>query len=583
MQNETELKNRKSPKVLSPASIPILKTYDESSRPVVPPNTPKNFELHMLQLPQLPTDIDKIEIPIIREVGIRDSIVIISKYFGCEDYKLNLVQFWFVDIILDLLWRCQDEYNFPLEYQKAILEWFFFIVKFMGVKNMTRNQLFEIFDEAINLAEEYVNSGCTQHLPSPNNLFTVKYQFTLSNDIIPETTAKSSDTNTSIKSENKYHETYFALTNQGGIRVFKMPEKSGSCADPWLSSSIETLSEQLRKPKRQTINEDTQSEDSANSESLCQSDIGTHSSLKSLQKSVHESPNDLTTFPEECIGDVWYNIPKKNVVSECPSLVIEPQKDLSQPMNSDSSTEYSIGEPIVDNPQHIKQEIFKAFYDYNFWTMKNEYMADPNKGWSPSLDNSSNQIKESSGLNPKRQFKFPSNDKQTPRETNKNVSTNSCLIMAVKQFVFDYFYDSFAFELIKSSLNGGQYTFMQDLNTVWFVPKQNKTELKKPTPKNDQLDKTKTNRKNNAAVKKPEKIKDENIVSEISKTGKSKPLDKKQKRRAVEMETVKMEHKLDEVDATSIQTYILPLNDAVNDNFFSNIFVRYRPKKTNWK
>ncbi|XP_044271456.1 reticulocyte-binding protein 2 homolog a-like isoform X2 [Tribolium madens] len=85
----------------------------------------------------------------------------------------NTAQFWFLDLLTDCLWKLQDEYHFPEHYQKIIIEWILFVLDLIRdpQRNLSRKQFFQIFNEAVCIANEKVQAGC-KFLPTPENLLT---------------------------------------------------------------------------------------------------------------------------------------------------------------------------------------------------------------------------------------------------------------------------------------------------------------------------------------------------------------------------------------------------------------------------
>jgi hypothetical protein len=109
----------------------IAQSVTDSSILEVPPTTPAShysFQNRINLIPLSFPKLDQFKLPYIREVGIKTCIDILSEYFACKDYKLNAVQFWFLDVITDCLWKVQDEFQFPEPYQKIIVEWILFVV-----------------------------------------------------------------------------------------------------------------------------------------------------------------------------------------------------------------------------------------------------------------------------------------------------------------------------------------------------------------------------------------------------------------------------------------------------------------------
>lgn len=97
---------------------------------VVPPPTPSSqfgLEIDFQPLPPKLPDVSDLKIPLVRKSGIKQCIDILAEYFQCYDYKFNLFQFWFLDIVTDCLWKVQDEFRFPDSLQKTVLEWILFV------------------------------------------------------------------------------------------------------------------------------------------------------------------------------------------------------------------------------------------------------------------------------------------------------------------------------------------------------------------------------------------------------------------------------------------------------------------------
>lgn len=96
----------------------------------VPPPTPSSqidYNINFQALPfQLP-DVENLNIPMVRKTGVKLCIDTLAEYFQCQDYKFNLFQFWFLDVVTDCLWRAQDEFRFPDPLQKTVLNWILFV------------------------------------------------------------------------------------------------------------------------------------------------------------------------------------------------------------------------------------------------------------------------------------------------------------------------------------------------------------------------------------------------------------------------------------------------------------------------
>lgn len=96
-----------------------------------PPSTPEgdfDFGFTFRRLPKTFRDLEQLEVPIVRNVGIKSCIASLGAYFDCSDYEFNFLHFWFLDVVTDCIWRAQDQYEFPEEQQKIVLSWFLFFL-----------------------------------------------------------------------------------------------------------------------------------------------------------------------------------------------------------------------------------------------------------------------------------------------------------------------------------------------------------------------------------------------------------------------------------------------------------------------
>lgn len=127
-----------STKFLGQTSLRLYQT-DEApsySRGLVPPSSPKEvfFEYTVNSLPDTFPKLRDLRLPRVRMIGVKASIEMFAQMFKCYEFKLNLLQFWFLDMLTDCLWRAQDEYQFPETQQKVILEWVLYFFKLIRGK-----------------------------------------------------------------------------------------------------------------------------------------------------------------------------------------------------------------------------------------------------------------------------------------------------------------------------------------------------------------------------------------------------------------------------------------------------------------
>lgn len=117
--------------ILKENALIFRETYKEKPQPSVPPPTPTSdygFDYTFEPLPATLPNLDDVKIPLVRQQGIKTCIRILAEYLGCKEYKFNLLQFWFLDIVVDCLWKVQDEFKLPEKLQKTVLSWILYIV-----------------------------------------------------------------------------------------------------------------------------------------------------------------------------------------------------------------------------------------------------------------------------------------------------------------------------------------------------------------------------------------------------------------------------------------------------------------------
>lgn len=112
-----------------PDSSTASTTY--TSLPSVPPTTPAasfSFSHMFSQLKSTFSHLQDTTFPYVREIGVKRFIDYLGNLLQCPDYKVNLVQFWFLDVITDCVWQMQDEHYFSDEYQIIVVQWILFVI-----------------------------------------------------------------------------------------------------------------------------------------------------------------------------------------------------------------------------------------------------------------------------------------------------------------------------------------------------------------------------------------------------------------------------------------------------------------------
>lgn len=97
--------------------------------PPVTPNSEFQFENTFQPLPQTFHDLlQDLQIPIVKNKGVKRCIEELGQYFRCTDYEFNFLHFWFLDVITDCLQRTQNRFHLPAREQKIVLAWLFFAI-----------------------------------------------------------------------------------------------------------------------------------------------------------------------------------------------------------------------------------------------------------------------------------------------------------------------------------------------------------------------------------------------------------------------------------------------------------------------
>ncbi|GJQ85031.1 hypothetical protein Trydic_g3692 [Trypoxylus dichotomus] len=167
------------PKFLSESEAIYFYTVPgkEKENPEVPPCTPDNIA-SLTMLPQAFPDafpsFNDLTVPYVREIGIKACMHVLGEYLHCTNYAFNYLQFWFIDILVDCLWKTQDEYYLCEKEQKIVLEWIVYAFKMIIDPKLciSRKQFFKLFREMIFMAADVLNEGGNE-LPLPENLFVL--------------------------------------------------------------------------------------------------------------------------------------------------------------------------------------------------------------------------------------------------------------------------------------------------------------------------------------------------------------------------------------------------------------------------
>lgn len=111
----------------------------EEETPSVPPPTPNSaFDFESAKITPVPPilNADDLELPCVRELGVKKCIDYLGDFFNCTEYEHNLLHFWFLQMVTDLLWRLQERFKLSLDMQKVALKWVLYMF------NLLRGKLF---------------------------------------------------------------------------------------------------------------------------------------------------------------------------------------------------------------------------------------------------------------------------------------------------------------------------------------------------------------------------------------------------------------------------------------------------------
>ncbi|XP_057667190.1 uncharacterized protein LOC130900516 [Diorhabda carinulata] len=609
-------------KFLSTTSIPLHQDNDAylSEDLLVPPTSPRDL-ISDCEVTPVPRNLPRITtIPWVREIGVKETIKKLSDVYGCEQFNWNLIQFWFLDFVTDCLWRLQDEYQFPENYQKVILDWILYVFNLIRATDLdlTRQQIIKIFGEAISAAERFIENGAAL-IPHPEELFELKVDdlaqpVTIgSPQMASDTESVSRSCSLSISSDEdvpQNENSYLAIECKDGLKFYDLPPKL--C--PWdtdedcLSSSIETASEdEMILVKKESINATVEEEENADLmyEDFYKPDLRTPPRFKASSESIFDDISSISNSYESCSVEVeeeqkaatfapnWFIAKRKYPDVPCPSKIFEIQSE---------------GNIEVDEKKK-EEEVLQSWFDYHLWQLRKADMDDPKIGWLSLSDVEFESVEpisffdSATELAQKKLFDYLMESKDRMKEARKNYFINSCALMAIKQIVREYFFGTFQFSLLKTAYRYPQYLITQELNRIWYIPKKFKGEIKRPKPRKPKKEKVKKEKKpkkekgSKKSSKSSKKSSKKSKSSKDSKKSKSSKESKKSKKggkakekkpgltkqEKAEMARLQAEMKLREEmerKAEENKLFVFPLTDAAEDSFFENIFTNWvKPKK----
>ncbi|CAG9862834.1 unnamed protein product [Phyllotreta striolata] len=502
----------------------------------------------------VPDHIPKItihDIPTVRKIGVKETIKILAKLFDCNYYTCNYPQFWFLDFITDCLWKVQDEFQFPVEQQIIILEWILYIFNLIRAPrlNLSRSKFFQIFEEILKVAEEHIESGC-EFLPLPDELVSLKEDTQAKTEDI---SIESSSSSLEVFPKELKKNSYLAVELDDGTRYFEMPSKifPWDTDDDRLSSTVETVSEnEIKFIKDESIEnimehqneKELEEMDDEIFESFYKPDSATPSRFGGSDDSSESDSLSISYESENAEEDE-----DEDVETERPTWIITKTK-ASEPCPA-TTYEPHTGNKVKTGKEK-EEEAIQAWYDYHLWQFRKRALDDSKVGLAPSEENIErkkfqekmqieSQVESQTGIQHKL-WEYVNSVKDQMTEYKENRFVNTCVLMAIKDIVYNYFYDSFQFSVVSLTHRYSHVLITQRLNTHLPFPKMSYGLVSRPQPA------TKT-------VKRRE--------SSDSLAGKEK--------------------KHIEIINWSDENILFPLNNAVNQDFFHNLFPAKAKQKKN--
>ncbi|XP_018324763.1 uncharacterized protein LOC108736718 [Agrilus planipennis] len=616
---------------LSETGLKLLQIWEGQSRPDVPSSTPKSEFMFNFPIETLPSEfpsINELEVPIIREIGVKSSIELLGDFFNCTDYKRNHLQFWFLDIVTDCLWRSQDDFRFPVDIQKRILEWILYMFKLIRspTVNFSRKNFFRAFAEIVLIVGEIIDEE-QEELPPPEQVFQL-----ISDDnteerswisSVKEDDGKSSRTFSGLNEKVAEIKSVLEIQNnedpEEASSHFPLPKKTFSFNEyklsPSTTYSMTTERSEISRDISSKISSDKGGDrfDSITVESslsLVSPDTG--KKIKKPRVPLASEDNKSEIIKQEVSDEGKFEFVEEEecdvvqvddhfevlTVSEfsrtpreedtCPSSLfkrktLESEEDRDKiPVNVPQEIiDSAVAEEELDDEAIMKKMIFQQL-----WEQRLKDMDDSEKGWIPSSETVTEELNEEeeeegdeSEIEDKDNwFSFLDKAKKETQEKYRRKLFNFIVMWAVINFVFDYFYNKFQFSLIALAFKATPVFITQRLNNVWRIPKINKEEAfiprdekpkekKEKKPKKGKKDKGKKGKKDKKGKKgKKEKPKKQKPAKLTKEQLKELERQRKEEERLALERLMLLEQELEQ------KRFMFPLKDGGTDEFYKSIF-----------
>ncbi|KAF5291147.1 hypothetical protein FQA39_LY14389 [Lamprigera yunnana] len=559
------------------------------------PNSEYEFDNQFKPVPPFP-DVANLEIPYIRDKGIKHCIMHFGNFFDCNEYAKNYLQFWFLDIVTDCVWCMQDEYRLPVELQKIVLQWFLYFLDILRdpKMNVSRKEFFNIFKEAILIAAEVIDEG-NSTLPTPKEVFALA-----TNEVTSE--IDLSDTDSSISSleinEMDYDNHSYVDIPQKETEFlvrYELPKETCNC-DNYDISTIHTLSESRSNVCEEELSTVHNYEGSIDDD-MCfyKPDLNIPDRFLPLFEEddlVDEETedNDVLCKSDNLEHDAddfqIYEVDDKfEIATETESFS---ENTISSGQNENKKIETPLAEKYSQISHVTDQEVLKALTMQKVWEQRIKDMDSSCKGWISSDVELEEKVSEEVSSEESEVDLNSIDDilkkKAQEMETfDDKVILNFGALWAIIELVFKYFYESFQFSLIKLAFQATPDIITQHLNSHWNVPKRSKKPFErpaskivvpKPVVKKPPL-KPQTPKEKEKKVSKPEREEKMSKKSAVEKKLEQKVQEQLLKQQKIDEEKRLLELKIEEEN----RLFLFPLLEGATDDLFQSIFPNWTKEK----
>ncbi|XP_022918347.2 uncharacterized protein [Onthophagus taurus] len=568
------------PKPLTEDALYFWTDIPERLSTTVPPPTPTGVDNVLIlpfPIPETFPSLDGLDVPFVREIGIKASIDLLGQHLGLTNYTFDYIQFWLLDVLVDCLWRTQDEYFFTKPDQKLVLEWMLYMFRVMRdpTISFSRKQLLKLFKEAILMTGQLIQEG-HKVIPKPDDLFELVFQNNPQRDdedeILDDETSNSSAEEESSDSEStftisKTNSEHVILMDIGGQqRKYILKRRVCSCEQGSTPTFGTTLTKDITKSTEVSLVYDSYTDEEEGLEGEYMSEVK-EETIETFNEPFQNKDYKMFHVVDQKLPSRFLPLPDDDQTEETSQQSYSNPPDYEPPCQivgdvilldsntaSSSSTQTTSSQETVKVDSQINDksqstteqsvmrtmtfdEKMKLWRQFKQREQELKDMEDSNVGvvtthhhhhahlepyGHPHRDKPKplgSALKDHTQTMLRQMLADMKNDDEKDDQEScgldfEHKTKNLSILCAIIDFVFDYFYQNFHFILLKLALKTNPSIITQKVNPEWLVPKFNLVELVKPKP---------------TPVKKEKKSKEKKSKKDkkSSKKGKDKKKDKK--------------------------------------------------------